>query len=102
MSSHTPGPWEFDTDGEVFLGDQINMLKDDIDTERQWLSIGTKGKEGFAEVVALAHPTNAVLIAAAPSLLTALESAVESLSGFGCEDVEYYRTIIRKAKGESP
>lgn len=69
---HTPGEWVID-DGMVSISDQADYLKSNIGTSRQWACIGLNDHEGFAEVIALAHPMNAQLIAAAPELLAALQ-----------------------------
>lgn len=69
---HTPGEWVID-DGMVSISDQADYLKSNIGTSRQWACIGLNDHEGFAEVIALAHPMNAQLIAAAPELLATLE-----------------------------
>ncbi len=68
---HTAGPWVVDN-GVIVISDQAEMLIENAGTEREWTAIGTNDEDGFAQVVALAHPINARLIAAAPDLLAAL------------------------------
>lgn len=74
----TPG-WVID-DGLVSMEDQAEMLKADIGTEREWVAIGIEDEDGFAEVVALAHPVNARLIASAPKLLKSAKEALNALA----------------------
>ena len=50
---------DIDEDAPVSIEDQAGMLVDAIGTEREWCGIGIRDGEGFAEVVALAHPNNA-------------------------------------------
>lgn len=61
MNDATPRPWTLD-DGLVRMSDQAEQLKLDEGTKREWRAIGIADEEGFAEVVALAHPSNAALI----------------------------------------
>ena len=101
---YTPGQWEADEGKEVFLGDQINMLKEDIDTEAEWISIGITDKDGFSEIVALAHPTNARLIAAAPELYDAAHNLISVCLTYGVNPyhpaiVHAYNAIL-KADGK--
>jgi len=102
---HTPGPWIVDN-GMVTMDDQAQQLKEDIGTERQWVAIGIEDEEGFSEVVALAHPSNAHLIATAPNLLEACEIAKSTLDyayfqkGVAClKELQFVESVIQKAKG---
>jgi len=67
-TQHTPGPWRADNDGQIMLEDQIPMLLEDKGTDREWVSVGEYDEEGMLSVVALCHPNNARLIAAAPAM----------------------------------
>lgn len=74
-NTHTVPPWIID-DGMVQMEDQAVQLMSDRGTAREWIAIGVADKEGFAEVVALCHPDNAPVIAAAPDLLAELEKVL--------------------------
>lgn len=74
--SHTPGPWRED-DGMLDLEEQALNLIEDIDTEKEWIGVGTEDKDGFAAVVAFCHPSNAPIIAAAPLMLEALKDLLQ-------------------------
>lgn len=74
--NHTPGPWVVNgADGSLMVGmeEQAFFIKDNIGTGKEWIAVGINDREGFAEVVALCHPINAPLIAAAPELLAACQ-----------------------------
>ncbi len=79
---HTPGPWVVD-DGLVTMRDQAELIKADIGTNREWTAIGKNDEEGFAEVVSLSHPANALLIAAAPELLEACQTYAQLVNNLG-------------------
>jgi hypothetical protein len=108
MSSHTPGPYLVD-DGFISIQQQADCLIKGIGTEREWTAIGITDQDGgVAEVVALCHPINAHLIAAAPELLEALQSSVGCLEASLDEvpsdareaienDLVRYRAAIAKA-----
>ena len=95
--------WVID-DGMVRMSNQASILIDDIGTERQWVAIGIEDEDGFAEVVALAHPINARLIASAPDLLEEHKHwakiqgriIVEALQG----EFEYLKVIAQTARIE--
>lgn len=73
-AKHTKGPWIVGVMGhDADMDTQIACLKENENTEQEWTAIGTSDADGFAEVIALAHPANARLIAAAPELLEACE-----------------------------
>ena len=74
---HTPGPWVVES-GEIDIQDQADFLIADIGTDREWCAIGIEDSSGFAEIVALAHPINANLIAAAPTMYDYIKSKAES------------------------
>lgn len=76
-TQNTPGPWAID-DGMCRIEDQADFLLNDIGTEREWVCVRINDEDGFAEVVALCHPLNAPLVAAAPELLTALDALLYS------------------------
>lgn len=99
----TPGPWGVD---EKFM-----VSIEDAAQSDDWQAIGLHDEDGFAEIVAMAHPANAKLIAAAPDMLFALEIAEGAVAHYadmhqGKEVVdinailEYVRASIKKAKGE--
>jgi hypothetical protein len=75
-AQHTPGPWIRDSKHggpQVSTEAQAAMLCENIGTDREWEAVGIRDDDGFAEVVALVHPSNASLIAAAPEMLAALQ-----------------------------
>ena len=74
---HTPGPWRADDDEQIMLEDQIPMLLEDKGTDREWVSVGEYDEEGMLSVVALCHPNNARLIAAAPAMYEALQGMLD-------------------------
>ncbi len=103
---HTPGPWVVD-DGMVTMEDQAQQLKEDIGTKRQWVAIGLEDEDGFSEVVALAHPSNALLIASAPDLLETCKQLLNRIDYHGSIDpireegpLEDLRQAITKAEGK--
>lgn len=60
---------------------QADQLVETVGTEREWVSVCIGDEEdALAEVVALAHPTNARFIALAHNAFPALLKAVELLS----------------------
>lgn len=87
MSPHTPGPWCYSLDGEVFVDDDL------------------PGRSVIAEVDTLqeAAEANARLIAAAPDLLDACKFLISILGvnrAVGAESpVDRIRTAIEKADG---
>jgi hypothetical protein len=66
---HTPGPWTQDTDDIIDPVYQMSL-------GQQWRAVGLSDEDGFASVIALCHPANAKLIAAAPEMLEALEAII--------------------------
>jgi hypothetical protein len=117
---HTPEPWIADTGLEVFMEDQAAMLVDGVGTDREWMAVGrpcTDAESGtIADVVALCHPSNAHVIAAAPDLLAALVKVQLALACYrddqpfihngrqlALEEVKYLLVdpVIDKALGES-
>ena len=87
MAEHTPGPWEvvpgLDDKARVFY---VRTIDNDLHYIAQ---IGRFGENA---------PANARLIAAAPDLLAALETAVAS--GKSWHGISSARAAIAKAKGE--
>ena len=100
---HTPGPWTID-DGMISLEDQCRILLNNTGTDSEWVCVGINDHEGMEAVVALCHPTNAPLIAAAPDLLVALEQCVPLIvahanySGEGVPTLQVARLAIAQAK----
>lgn len=77
-TEHTPGPYFVD-DGMIRISEQAEMLLRDVGTDREWIAIGPGDEDTPtrpAEVVALCHPDNAPLLAAAPELLAAIREFV--------------------------
>lgn len=83
--THTPGPWT-----ALNRGYKSHVTDNDMNWN--------------AEIVGPGHAANALLIAAAPELLEALQEFVGAVNaGAKFSDmsvVEYARTAIAKAKGE--
>jgi hypothetical protein len=84
MSKHTPGPWEVDEPGTIYVG----------------------GWEGPYRIeMGADHEADARLIAAAPDMLRVLEDVARWVGGMcSCRaDDEYHDSllaVIKKAKGE--
>ena len=77
-AKHTKGPWIVGTMGhDTDIDTQVSCLKENEGTDKEWTAIGVEDADGFSEVIALAHPANARLIAAAPDLLEALGGLFE-------------------------
>jgi hypothetical protein len=100
MSEHTPGPWA--AKHTVGAGWSVKMARPRPDyTEPDpvcsmaWWQFDKPGI--IDDEISKA---NAMLIAAAPELLAALESAVEN-GKLAAEDFLFASYVIRKAKGES-
>jgi len=55
------------------------MVIDNMGTEREWESVGINDEDGFAEVVALAHPSNAEFIVKAVNNHDNLVDVIENL-----------------------
>ena len=84
-AKHTKGPWivgtmVHDTD----IDTQVSCLKENEGTDKEWTAIGVEDADGFSEVIALAHPANASLIAAAPELLEACEASLGAVNAAEC------------------
>lgn len=100
MSNHTPGPWKvFDGHGSNRFAPAIVDGIPDIDGKcvaNCICHVATTNDDVAA---------NARLIAAAPELLAALESLVDSVQrvdpGVYGDDVASARKAIRKARGDS-
>lgn len=97
-----------DRENIVSMRDQAQMLLDDIGTDREWVAIGLEDCDGFAEVIAMAHPRNAHLIAAAPDLLSACKVTLIELHNLAdtikpksdgriCRAVEAIKAALQKA-----
>lgn len=69
-------PWVVD-DGCVDMSSQARQLEANAGTDREWRAVGTVDDDGFAEVVALAHPPNAEYICRACNSFPALVEALE-------------------------
>lgn len=67
----TKEPWIVD-DGGVLLEEQIRQLSENIGSRHEWASIGINDEDGFAEVAALAHPSNASRIVSAINATTGI------------------------------
>ena len=74
---HTEKPWGLDGNGFIRLSEQLDECRKEIGTENEWVPIVTLDEEGTSGVVALTHPANAHLIAAAPKLLEALKGLMQ-------------------------
>lgn len=59
------------------LESQAQQLLENRGTTREWTSIGIEDEDGFAEVVALAHPDNAPIIALAGTAANAIDAETE-------------------------
>ena len=90
---HTKGPWTF-VDGKYKSRDQYERFTVECESNIPGMP-GIIAKVGFKP--------NAHLIAAAPDLLEACESAAALLNGLGRENGSVYKDLksaIAKAKGE--
>jgi hypothetical protein len=90
---HTPGPWKTlkDHDRETVVSEKVNKYGNFI------VTIVTRGDNEMTNE----DRDNALLIAAAPELLTALEKLLGfAKMGGAVEALEQAHTAIRKAKGE--
>lgn len=103
----TAGPWLVGTMGyETDMETQIGCLREDKDTEKEWQPIGFADENGFAGVIALAHLSNANLIAAAPELYDMLKAAVDIWGDLvdsdepmsGANAVDYIGQLVREAR----
>jgi len=100
MQEHTPGPWVADADGHILMSEQAGILLSEVGMENRWTAVGTEDPDGFSAVVALAHPCNARLIAAAPDLLAACLEFVRKVDAGEARSVRSYaemKTAIAKA-----
>lgn len=96
MSKHTPGPW---IGAGPSFGDPLPRYINEIVTVDE-------NDDGFAETICrlpfdyldAENEANALLIAAAPDLLDALQSLVNHLTD---DDYEIARAAIAKATGET-
>lgn len=57
-------PWVVDVGSVADMKTQAQILTANVGTDREWVAVGIEDEDGFAEVVALTHPSNAPLIAA--------------------------------------
>lgn len=76
-SQHTPGPWVTDSDGVDSPSNMAECLINDAGSDREWVAVGIKDEDGYAESVAYCHPKNADLISASTDMLEALLACVE-------------------------
>lgn len=53
---------DLDTNNPVALEDQARSLVEDAYTDRGWCALGFEDEDGFAEVMALAHPNYAWIL----------------------------------------
>ena len=74
----TPGERVIDDGFATDMQTQADYLIEGIGTDLEWVAIGVEDEDGFAAVVALAHPTNAQAIALAHNLMPTLLEAVEA------------------------
>jgi hypothetical protein len=93
MSNHTPGPWKVSRRFDVYQDTQLPGVGGTF-------VASTKGQRPLPESVNQVCEADAKLIAAAPELLAALESAVEN-GKLSAEDFLFASYVIRKAKGET-
>ena len=82
--NHTPGPWHYDPDGEVWA---TRVNGQDVTICPEWLWARSLRDEGMA---------NARLIAAAPELLEALQDLLEFLDPNECIGDEW--ALVARAK----
>ncbi len=85
-------PWVMD-DGCVDMASQADQLLAKDGTDGGWRALGMLDEDGFAEVVALAHPVNAEYIVRAANAHHKLVEALEYIKGTlehveGCEDFD--------------
>jgi len=99
-TKHTPGPWIVgDMGHDTSIEAQVQQLQEGEGTDREWTAVGICDEDGFAEVVALTHPSNAPLVAAAPDLLNALRAVKERRICWPKEIEEQVNSAIAKAEG---
>jgi len=104
---HTEEPWGLDRNGFIRLSEQLEFCREEIGTENEWVPIITLDEEGTSGVVALTHPINAPLVAAAPDLLAALrfvaladdEGKLSITGATGTRALQAVRAAISKAEG---
>ena len=86
LARATPGPLIADQDRVLGLDSQIEQLTDNRGTEREWECVGATDGDGISEVVALAHPNNAALLAHCrnnlPRLLAAVKAERDALNAW--------------------
>lgn len=73
-------------DGMIRMTDQAAILLQDIGTEREWCSIGLNDHEGLAEIVMLAHPTNAALIVHCVNNFAQLVAHIASIANIEADE----------------
>lgn len=84
-------PWAVDIDyggPDVDLVNQADQLIENAHTPDRWCAVGICDKDGFAEVVALAHPHNARRIVQCVNAHDALVGALKDIIGDGPDVVE--------------
>lgn len=89
----TPGKLMLDGDRMVSMADQADILRDDAGTEREWQAIGLADADGFAEVVALAHPDNAALLVHSMNIRDELIEALEKACALARASDDEYEAI---------
>ena len=88
---YTRPPWVVDIDHggpDVDLVNQADQLIEDAHTPDRWCAVGICDQDGFAEVVALAHPRNARRIAQCVNAHDGLVGALKDIIGDGPDVVE--------------
>jgi hypothetical protein len=81
MTSHTPRPWKWRSDGEPYLGGEdicITDATEDPDIAMVWAWFGGDGVRG---PLSMQSQANARLIAAAPELYAALKTIMDRYQG---------------------
>ena len=74
----TKGPWTVD-EGTDSIENMAQCLQENQGTDREWIAVGIRDEDGYAESVAYCHPDNTRLISAAPELYNILFDLVSDL-----------------------
>jgi hypothetical protein len=98
----TPLPYVLD-DGRITQMDMIDRLSEDLENPaRHWTAIGISDREGFAESLAYAHPSNARYLAhAANHFPAALELIERALLALHEDDFPTLREDLRQFRARA-